>query len=106
MAVDASAMTNSWLTDHASMAMIFQVFGWLLAGALLGSFHFLTLRRNVHMFGSGRALLPFGLQLLRLAMVAAALTIIARSFGALPLLAAALGLLAARTVVLRWEMQP
>lgn len=99
-------MTNSWLTDHASTAMVFQVFGWLLAGALLGSLYFLTLRWNVRILVSGRALLPFGLQLLRFAVVAAALTIVARSFGALPLLAAALGLLLARTLILRWEMQP
>lgn len=96
-------MTNSWLADHASMATVFQVFGWLLAGALLGSFHFLTLRRNVYLLVSGRTMLSFGLQLMRFAVVAAALAIIARSFGALPLLAAAVGLLVARTVVLRWE---
>ncbi|OJU23816.1 MAG: hypothetical protein BGN91_08335 [Nitrobacter sp. 62-13] len=99
-------MTNCWLTNHASMAMVFQAFGWLLAGALLGWFHFLTLRWNVRILVSGRALLPFALQLLRFAMPAAALSIIARSFGALPLLTAALGLLVARIVVFRWEMQP
>jgi F1F0 ATPase subunit 2 len=99
-------MTNIWLTDHASTGWVIQVFGWLLAGALLGSLYFLTLRWNVRILASGRVLLPFGLQLIRFAVVAAALTIVARSFGALPLLAAALGLLLARTMILRWEMQP
>ncbi len=99
-------MTNSWLADHASTS------SWLSgasagssAGALFGSLHFLALRWNVRMLVSGRALLPVGLQLLRFAAVAAVLTLVARTFGALPLLAAALGLLVARIIVLRWEMR-
>lgn len=99
-------MTNSWLGGHASTVILLQMSGWLLAGTLFGSFHFLALRWNVRMLVSGPALLPVGLQLLRFAAVAVILTLIARSFGALPLLAVALGLFVARITVLRWELWP
>ena len=61
--------------------------GWLLSGALLGALHFWTLRWNVDLL-IGRALAAgrWCCSLLRFAAMASLLAIVARSFGALPLL--------------------
>ncbi len=75
---------------------------WLAAGALIGAAHFLTLRWNVRMLATGRSvLLPLGVQLARFALMAAVLLLITRSFGAWPLLMATVGILVARTAILR-----
>lgn len=80
---------------------------WLAAGALIGAGYFVTLQRNVRMFAAGRSLLlPLGFQLGRFVLLAAALAVIARSFGALPLLAATAGIVVARTGVIRWGGAP
>ncbi len=78
---------------------------WLVAGALLGLWHFLSLRRTAQELARGRILRSLGLQLLRFALTASALALIALASGALPLLATMGGLLVARTAVLRWELR-
>jgi F1F0 ATPase subunit 2 len=70
---------------------------WLIAGALAGSAYFLTLRWNVDLLvRGGPVLLALALQMLRFAAIAALLAVVASRFGAAALLAAALGLVAAR----------
>jgi len=77
--------------------------GWLAAGMVIGAFHFLSLHWNVRMLATGRSLLPvMAIQLGRFAVIAIVLAVIAAYFGALPLLAATAGILAARTVVTRF----
>lgn len=93
-------MTMS-LVHQAPIAFTLHASAWLCAGMLLGSIHFITLRTNVRMLSDGRTLLPLGFQFLRFALLAVALTVITRWFGAMPLLAAVMGLLMARTAVVR-----
>jgi N-ATPase, AtpR subunit len=72
------------------------------AGALIGTSHFLTLRWSVRMLALGGAPLPaMGLQLVRFAVLSVILALIARGFGAMPLVAVAAGILVARAAVLR-----
>jgi len=78
---------------------------WFVAGGLLGLAHFLSLRWNVRRLVAGRALASLGLQVLRLCLTGTAMTLTVRLFGAGPLLAGALGLIAARTGVLRLEVR-
>jgi len=92
-------MTAFQLTTYAFGLAV----GWL-AGMVIGAVHFLSLRRNVRMLTAGRSLLPIvAIQLGRFAALAVVLAAITRSFGALPLLAAALGILTARTIIVRKE---
>ncbi len=87
---------------HGSLWFVLGLGGWLAAGALVGAFHFLTLRLNVRMLANGGSLfLALALQLGRFAVVAAALTAVAITFGALPLLVATAGILIMRTAVVR-----
>jgi F1F0 ATPase subunit 2 len=79
--------------------------GWFLAGTLLGLLHFVSLRWNVRCLLGGRPLFSLGLQLLRFALTGGALVLVTRLFGAAPLLAGVLGLMAARTGVLLLEPQ-
>jgi len=73
----------------------------LVAGALIGIFHFLTLRWNSQLFVSGHWLLPpLGIQLIRFALIAFALTVVAKIFGAVLLLVTAAGILVARTAII------
>ena len=73
----------------------------LIAGLVGGTAHFVLLRWNTDLYlrpgGLGRAI---ALQALRLALLAVVLVLLARR-GALPLLLGALGVLAARWIVLR-----
>ena len=80
----------------------------LSAGVLVGALHFLTLQWTVRRLVAGRSmLLVLTIQFARYLAVALALGIIARHFGAVPLLVAAGGILAARSAVLRrGEPQP
>ncbi len=92
-------MIASYLTAHDLMLAA----AWLAAGMAIGGFFFLTLRWNVQMLATGRPLLPvISIQLVRFAAVAAMLAAIAIYFGALPLLSAAAGILAARMALVRW----
>ncbi len=99
-------MTTFDLPGYDLAARLIIVGVWLAAGMLIGAGYFLTLRRNVGMFAAGRSLLlPLGFQLARFVLLAAALAAIARSSGALPVLAATAGVLVARTAVIRWGAQ-
>jgi F1F0 ATPase subunit 2 len=100
-------MTAFPFTAHDLIFSALRTGAWLSVGALIGALHFLTLRWNVLMLAGGRSLLPaLATQLARLAIVAAALTIIAVHFGALPLVVATAGILIARTAVFRFGEQP
>jgi N-ATPase, AtpR subunit len=102
--MDAQAMTDFHLTEHALLAL--QAGAWLGAGALIGGFYFLSLQWNVTVLAFGRSLLPaLALQLGRFALVAVVLAAIASRFGALPLLLAAAGILAARAAAVRLGAQ-
>jgi F1F0 ATPase subunit 2 len=95
-------MTNSYVTGPDLVSHVLSAGVWLAVGALIGVFHFMTLRWNVQMFAGGGSLFLASLsQLVRFALVACLLAIIATQFGALQLLAATAGILAARTAVLR-----
>jgi F1F0 ATPase subunit 2 len=72
----------------------------LAAGAALGAAHFGSLWWSVVLLRDGRTVAGIAAQALRFVALAAALALIARQ-GAAPLLAAALGVLAARGLLLR-----
>ena len=93
------------LMHHSVMGFALSFGAWFTAGLLLGAGYFLTLRWNVRLFAARSSmLLPLGIQLGRFALMAVVLTIVAIHFGALPLLAAAAGVLATRTIVIRMEV--
>ncbi len=95
-------MTNSYFTAHDLLLHVLGASAWLAVGALIGAFHFMTLRWNVQMFAVGGSLLLASLgQLVRFALVAGLLAVVASQFGALPLLAATAGIMAARSTVIR-----
>ncbi|WP_158258684.1 N-ATPase subunit AtpR [Rhodopila globiformis] len=74
---------------------------WLAAGLAAGTLHFALLRWNAALYGrAGGIGGAVALQLLRLAVLGGVLAVIA-TYGALPLLLAALGVVAARPVVVR-----
>jgi hypothetical protein len=87
-------MMNSYLTGHDLLLYVLRASAWLTTGGVIGAFHFLTLRWNVHMFA-----------LVRFALIACLLAIIASHLGALPPLAAAAGILAARMAVVQLGVQ-
>jgi F1F0 ATPase subunit 2 len=96
--MDAPAMTDLHLADFFLLPLC----GGFGAGVLIGTSYFLTLRWNVRMLALDRApLLAVGLQLARFALLAVVLVLIARGFGAVSLVAATTGILAARVAVLR-----
>ena len=70
------------------------------AGATLGAVHFGSLWWSIVLLREGRTLAGIAAQALRFVALAAALALIARQ-GAAPLLAAALGVLAARGFLMR-----
>ena len=94
-------MTSFDLTEHALLAL--RAGAWLGGGALIGAFYFLTLRWNVRMLAFGRApLLAMALQLGAIrAPRRRACASSPVDFGALPLLLATAGILAARTATVR-----
>jgi F1F0 ATPase subunit 2 len=87
MAMDAPAMTLALIATFA-------------AGAALGAAHFGSLWWTVVLLRDGRTVAGMAAQALRFVALAAALAFIARQ-GAGPLLAAALGVLAARAFLIR-----
>lgn len=93
--------------DYTSFLSMLRLVGWLTAGGSIGTIYFLTLRWNVTLYVSGKSVpLAITVQLARLGVMVISLAIIAHQFGALPLLTAAAGVLAARTAILRWGPQP
>jgi len=100
-------MTYFQLAGRDLMLYALDAGAWLSVGALIGASHFLTLRRNVRMLAGDRSFpLALAVQFGRLAILAGALAVIAAHFGALPLIVATAGILAARTAVLRLGEQP
>ena len=92
-------MIAPYLNESSSFAL--QAGVWLSCGALIGALYFRTLQWSVRLFVGGGALLPpMILQLGRLSFLAGALVVIVGRFGAIPLLAATLGILFARTAAL------
>lgn len=81
-------------------ALLLHALPGLAAGTALGLAHFASLAWNTRLYVTGGAARALAVQLLRLAVLAAAFAGLAR-LGALPLLAGALGLLLARQLVLR-----
>jgi len=74
-------------------------------GLGLGALHFLSLKLGVRLFVAGRVLAPALLMPLRFLVLGVALYGVARYGGAIPLVAAAGGLLLARAVILRRERE-
>ena len=100
-------MTKLVLAEHGLVTLVLNVGVWLAVGAVIGALHYQTLQWNVRVLTIRQsALLGLAIQLARLAAMAVVLTLIARNYGALPLLVATLGVLTARTVVLRLGVQP
>ena len=89
-----------WLQGALDTGLALRVVAAFAAGALLGALHFGSLWWAVSLYGSGAPLKAIAAQLLRFAILGAALFAIAME-GALPLIAAGLGLLAARAIVVR-----
>jgi F1F0 ATPase subunit 2 len=87
MAMDASAMIVALMVG-------------LAGGAILGAAHLASLWWSVILLRGGRPILGVAVQALRFVALALALALIARH-GAAPLLAAAVGVLAARALLLR-----
>ena len=95
-------MTIFHLTQHDLVLYLLRASAWLGAGALIGASYFLSLRWNVRYFEVGQSLLlALALQLVRFALIAIVLGVIASQFGALPLLIATAGILAARPAIIR-----
>jgi hypothetical protein len=101
MAMDAHAMTAFFATGHEALALFLESGAWLALGGVIGTLHFLTLRTSARLLAAGPSLAAgLALHLIRFPVTAGALILIVRH-GALPLIAAMLGILAARTAVLR-----
>jgi F1F0 ATPase subunit 2 len=105
--MDAQAMTELHLGEHDLFLLALSAGAWLAVGTLIGAFHFLTLRWNVSMVVAGQSL-PLALvtQLVRFAVISGGLAIIAKQFGALPLLVATAGILTTRAAIVRYGVQP
>lgn len=100
-------MIELYLADHDAVLLALQACAWLGAGAVIGVLYFLTLRWNVRAFATRQSLLaPLGLQATRFAVLAGALAVVVIQFGALPLLVATLGILVARTALIRRGIRP
>jgi F1F0 ATPase subunit 2 len=105
--MDAQAMTKLYLAEPELILLVCSVGASLAAGALIGAFYFLTLRWNVRMFATGQSLpLALAIQLVRFAVIAGALAVIAVHFGAMPLLVVTAGVLATRTAIVRIGVRP
>ena len=72
----------------------------LIAGAVLGAFHFTSLSWNTRLFTSGGAGKAIALQLGRIVVAVGALILLARFLGLAALLCGTLGFLVARPLLL------
>jgi hypothetical protein len=101
--MDASTMTPFDPVGHDLAGHLVMASTWLAVGIMIGTFHFLMLRQTMRLNAANRPLaLPLIIHLARFAVIATALAVIARFFGAVPLVVATLGIVAARTAVLRF----
>jgi hypothetical protein len=97
MAMDAQAMIPQ--LDQVLHVVPVGV-AWVVAGLMIGTAHFMTLRWNAALFAAPGALaIPVLLQLVRLLLTGALLLGIARLGGVLPLLLTVIGILIARAAV-------
>jgi F1F0 ATPase subunit 2 len=95
-------MTRHHVTEHDMFMLIFKGGAWLVIGELIGLFHYMTLRWNVEMLATRSSVpLAMAVQVIRLVLMATALTVISRHYGAMPLLVAGFGVVASRAAVLR-----
>ncbi|HEY7665894.1 MAG TPA: ATP synthase subunit I [Xanthobacteraceae bacterium] len=95
-------MTPSGLVGDGFVGCLLVGGAWLAAGTLLGALNFLPLRLTVAMLVAGRSLLlPLAIQATRLALMATILASITRSFGALALLGATVGITTMRIAIIR-----
>lgn len=88
------------MTAFAAALAAFAAFA---VGVAAGLVHFLTLRGITRMLATGRTVLPVALMPLRFLVLGAVLYFVARMGGAVPLIAAAAGILTARLLVVRRE---
>ncbi len=97
-------MSPRYLIEHHELTLAIAGAGaWLAIGLLIGMIYFLTLQWNVRLMTAGSSfLISWALQLVRLAVIAVALGLIASHFGALALLASGAGIQAARVPVVRF----
>lgn len=106
VAMDARAMIELFTTGNEASALLAESCAWFAMGALVGTFHFLTLRTSVRMLTTGSSQPSrLALYLARSAITAGALALIVRH-GTPPLLAATLGIVASRTAMLRFGAPP
>ena len=77
-----------------------QILIGLIAGAVLGAFHFTSLSWNTRLFTSGAAGKAIALQLGRIVVAVGALILLARFLGLAALLCGTLGFLVARPLLL------
>jgi hypothetical protein len=104
--MDARRMSaaSGWPGWAADLPGALVIAGFMLLGAALGAGWLLSLRWNASLYlRRGPAWSIAAMPVLRIAAVEAALLAIARA-GAVPLLAAAAGMLAARAWILRWSV--
>ena len=95
-------MTGLSVPQYDILKLVLIASTWLAIGALIGAFFYLTLRRSAQMLATGSSMrTALALQLIRFAVMAGLLGIIARHYGAVALLAVTFGIHAARTAVLR-----
>jgi len=94
-------MSVAGLLSAGLPAFAAEVGAALLIGALLGAIYFLPLLWIVRRLAGGPAVMPLLLHAIRFVLLAVALAAIARTSGAVVLLAVAVGLLLARAAVLR-----
>lgn len=75
---------------------------WFVAGVLVGGLYWLTLRWSVALLAAGRSIaLAIAVQVVRFAVLGAALAVVAIGYGWPALLLSASGLVLARAAVLR-----
>jgi hypothetical protein len=100
--MDAQAMIGLSMWQYGFLRTVLGASAWLTIGALVGAFFYLTLRRSAQMLATGSCVsTALALQLIRFIVMAGLLGTIARHYGAAALLVVTIGILAARTVVLR-----
>ena len=75
----------------------------LIAGLLIGAFHFSSLWWNTQFFTTGAAGKAVALQLVRIAVAVGVLTLLARLLGLAALLSGGLGFMVARPLLL-WRL--
>lgn len=91
---------DSLFHAHIQFPVLVQIAVGVLAGAILGFAHFMTLRWNAGFYLQNRHGSALLVQLSRFLLLVVVLVVLAKA-GALPLISALVAILAARAVVLR-----